>query len=68
MKETIITNDGHVITRMELSDLGPMTQQERELLRQAKNRPIEFDEDCPPLSPALLREAEKMIASRTKRA
>ena len=68
MREKIITDDGHIITRLELSDLGPMTEQERDMLREVRQRPIEFDEDCPPLSAAMLREAEKMIANRARRA
>ncbi|MGX8705767.1 MAG: hypothetical protein ACSW8J_04220 [bacterium] len=68
MRETIITDDGHVITRMELNDLEPMTQREKDMLREAKARPIEFDEDCPPLSPAMLKEAERMISANARRA
>lgn len=68
MKETIITRDGHTITRMELSDLGPITQRERDMIHEAAKRPIVYDEDCPPLSPAMLEKAEQMIAARAKRA
>jgi len=68
MKETITTKDGHTITRMELSDLGPITQRERDMIRKAAMRPVVYDEDCPPLSPAMREKAEQMIASRVKRA
>lgn len=68
MKETITTKDGHAITRMELSDLGPITQRERDMIREAAKRPVVYDEDCPPLSPAMREKAEQMIASRAKRA
>ena len=68
MKETITTKDGHMITRMELSDLGPVTQRERDMIREAAKRHVVYDEDCPPLSPAMLDKAEQMIASRAKRA
>ena len=68
MKQTIITEDGRSITRMDLSDLRPLTQRERDMIREAAARPIVYDEDCPPLSPAMLEEAEKMIATRSKHA
>ena len=68
MKETIITKDGNTITRMELSDLGPVTQRERDMIREAARHPVVYDEDCPPLTPAMLEQAEKMIASRARRA
>ncbi|MBR1561429.1 MAG: hypothetical protein IJ646_14440 [Clostridia bacterium] len=68
MKETIITSDGRTITRMELSDIGPITQRERDMIREARKRPVVYDEDCPPLSPAMLEEAERMIAARARRA
>ena len=68
MKETITTTDGRTITRMELSDLGPITQREQDMIREASKRPVVYDEDCPPLTPAMLEKAEQMIASRAKRA
>lgn len=68
MKETIKTQDGRSITRIDLSDLTPITQREREMVREAAARPIVYDDDCPPLSPAMLEEAEKMIAARARRA
>jgi len=68
MKETIATRDRHAITRMDLSDLGPITQMERDMIQEAAKRPIAYDEDCPPLTPAMPEQAEKMIALRTRRA
>lgn len=68
MKETIITKDGHTIIRMELSDLGPITQRERESIQEAAKRPIVYDEDCPPLSSTMKAEVERMIAARVRRA
>ena len=68
MKETITTTDGRTITRIELSDLGPITQREQDMIREASKRPVVYDEDCPPLSPAMREKAEQMIASRVKRA
>jgi len=64
MKETITTNDGRRITRMDLSDLGPITPREREMIRAAARKPIEYDEDCPPLSPAMIAEAERQIGAK----
>ena len=49
MKETITTTDGRTITRMELSDLGPITQREQDMIREASKRPVVYDEDCLPL-------------------
>ena len=40
MKETIVTRDGHTITRMDLSDLGPITQMERDMIQEAAKRPV----------------------------
>lgn len=68
MKETIITEYGRTIIRMELSDLGPITQRERESIQEAAKRPILYDEDCPPLSPAMKAEVERLIAARERRA
>lgn len=63
MKETININ-GRKITRMNLSDLGPVTQQEREMIKEASQRPVEYDEDCPPMSAAMMVEAERLIGAR----
>lgn len=63
MKETININ-GRKITRMNLSDLGPITQQEREMIKEASRRPVEYDEDCPPMSAAMMAEAERLIGAR----
>lgn len=63
MKETIII-DGRRITRMDLSDLGPITEKEKDMIREAALRPVEYDEDCPPLSPAMIAEAERLIGAR----
>ena len=68
MKESIITRDGQSITRIELSDLGSLTQRDKDMIREAAARPVSYDDDCPPLSPAMREEAEKMIAARAKRA
>ena len=64
MKETIIAKDGRRITRMDLSDLGSLTPREREMIRAAARRPIEYDADCPPLSPAMIAEAERQIGAK----
>lgn len=68
MKESYVTRDGRHMTRIELSDLKPITQLEKDMIREAAKRPVEFDEDCPPLSPAMLEEAERMIAAKAQRA
>ena len=68
MKENIVTRDGHTITRMDLSDLGPITQMERDMIQEAAKRPVVYDEDSPPLTPAMLEQAEKLIAARARRA
>lgn len=33
-----------------------------------RRRPVEYDEDCPPLSPAMREAAERMIAAGTRHA
>ena len=63
MKETLII-DGRRITRMDLSDLGPITEKEKEMIKEASLRPAEYDEDCPPLSPAMISEVERLIGAR----
>ncbi len=68
MKETIVTRDGHTITRMDSSDLGPITQMERDMIQEVAKRPVVYDEDCPLLTPAMLEQAEKLIVARTRRA
>ena len=66
MRETIIDKEGRKITRMDISDLGPITQQERDMIRDARQRKVEYDEDCPPLSRKMLEEVERQIAARAR--
>ena len=63
MKQTFVNEDGRTITRMDLADLGPLSPRQREMVREAAQRPVEYDEDCPPLSPAMREAAERMIAA-----
>ncbi len=66
MRKTITTPDGQSIVQMDLSDLGPITQHERDMIRNAGKLPVECDEDCPPLSQEMLEKARKIIAARPR--
>lgn len=40
-------------------DIPPMTEEERAQLRIARQSPITFDEDCPELTPEMLKTARR---------
>ena len=41
-----------------------MDVQEKEMIREAAKRPVEYDEDCPPLSPAMIAEVKRRIGAK----
>lgn len=44
----------------------PLTEEEREELRALKDRPIVFDEDCPPQTPEQLKKFKRVNPRRPK--
>lgn len=66
MKKTVTTPDGRVLFQMDLSDLGPITPHERDMVRNAAQRPIECDDDCPPLSAEMMERGKQIIAARSR--
>ncbi|MCD7804698.1 MAG: hypothetical protein LUH03_06055 [Oscillospiraceae bacterium] len=50
-----------------LEELPPLTDEQREEIRAAAKKPITFDEDCPELSPAMIKAFECSVAQRNRR-
>ncbi len=50
-----------------LEELKPLTDEQREEIRAAANKPIVFDEDCPELSPAMIKAFQCSVAQRNRR-
>lgn len=46
----------------------PLTEEEREEIRELKNRPIVYDEDCPQLTPEQLKKFKRVNPRRKKSA
>ena len=61
-----INEYGEHMVEMTLEELGPITDEEREMAKQARNMPQNYDSDCLPLSEAMRKRAEEMIVARKK--
>lgn len=44
----------------------PLTKEQLEELERAKNMPITFDDDCPELSPAMLKQLRCAVRNRNR--
>ncbi len=56
--------------KVKLSELGPLSEEDRQMLQDAAAYPITFDDDCPESTPEMLaafrKEAEKRRSQRRK--
>ncbi|MCD7847627.1 MAG: hypothetical protein LUG49_06335 [Oscillospiraceae bacterium] len=50
-----------------LEELKPLTDEQREEIRAAAKKPIVFDDDCPELSPAMIKAFQCSVAQRNRR-
>ncbi|MCD7824319.1 MAG: hypothetical protein LUG86_09970 [Oscillospiraceae bacterium] len=50
-----------------LEELKPLTDEQREEIRAAAKKPIVFDEDCPELSPAMIKAFQSSVVQRNRR-
>ena len=46
---------------------NPLTEEELKEIREAAKKPIVYDEDCPKLSPAMLKALKSSVAQRNRR-
>ena len=61
------TNEhGENIVQITLDEIGPVTEEDREMMRKARLKEPFFDEDCPPMSEALHRQAQSLIAQKRR--
>ena len=63
---TYIDDHGHEIVEMTIQDRGPLTEEQKQRLRNARYMPQEYDEDCPPMSEDMHRAIQKMITEKRK--
>ena len=63
-----INEQGEHMISMTLDERGPLTDEEKEMLRKARQKSPVFDEDCPPMSDALHRQVQNLIAAKRKMA
>ena len=50
-----------------LEELKPLTAEQKEEIREAAKKPITFDDDCPELSPAMIKAFQCSVAQRNRR-
>ena len=60
-----INEYGEEVVRMTLNERGPLTDEERRMIREALGRPPIYDEDCPPIPRAMHRQIQMDIANVT---
>ncbi|MCD7784628.1 MAG: hypothetical protein LUH18_03470 [Oscillospiraceae bacterium] len=56
-----------MIKTVTLEELTPLTDEQRQEIRAAAEKPIVFDEDCPELSPAMVKAFQCSVAQRNRR-
>ena len=59
-----VNEHGEHMVQMTLNERGPLTDEEKEMLKRAREKAPVFDEDCPPLSEALHRQIQSRIARK----
>ena len=64
MPRTVVNEFGETVVTMTLQERGPLTDEERRMIRNARNMSPVFDEDCPPMPDAMRRQIEEDIASK----
>ena len=65
MREYINEHGEHMV-QVTLEELGPITDEEREMARQAAIMPQPYDPDCPPMSEEIHNRIMNKIAARQK--
>ena len=61
------TNEhGENIVQITIDEIGPVTEEDIEMMRKARLTDPVFDNDCPPMSEALHRQAQNLIAQKRK--
>ena len=60
---TTVNEFGQEVVTMSLSERGPLTDEELRILREARNKPPVYDEDCPPIPEAMHRQIRSEIAT-----
>ncbi len=50
-----------------LEELKPLTAEQKEEIREVAKKPITFDDDCPELSPAMIKAFQCSVAQRNRR-
>ena len=63
---TYIDDHGKEIVEMTIQERGPLTEEQKERLRNARNIPQEYDEDCPPMPEDMHRAIQSMITEKRK--
>lgn len=64
MKRTITNEFGETVVTMDSMDRGPLTEEEREMIRQMDDIDDEYDEDCPPMPEAMIIQMQNDIKMR----
>ena len=59
-----INEYGETVVTMTLNERGPLTESERQMIREARNRTPVYDEDCPPMPAAMHRQIQRDISNR----
>ena len=55
---------GETVVTMTLDERGSLTEDERQMIRAARNRTPVYDEDCPPMPSAMHRQIQRDISNR----
>mgnify|MGYP006988905376 CR=1 FL=1 len=59
-----INEYGEAVVRMTLNERGPLTDEERSMIRKARDRTPVYDEDCPPIPEAMHRQIQMDIVNQ----
>lgn len=59
-----INEYGETVVRMTLNERGPLTDEERRMIREARSRTSVYDEECPPMPEAMHRQIQMEIANQ----
>ena len=62
-----INEHGEHIVQITLDELKPITNEDRDMVKQARKEKPLYDKDCPPLTDDMLKQAEDIIAGRRAR-
>ena len=65
MKKCVNEHGEHMVS-MTFDEIGAVTEDDREMLRKAREMQPVYDEDCPPMSEDMHRAIQKQIAQKRK--